>query len=324
MRPKLTLSQSPDWGNWSLMTVPSYWPTRLELSWKEEDKLPNDEAGTLNLAGFSLPISRDIFYIGGRYSSGTGLIFYRNHLTPQTLTIHITQSGSLTVTIINTFQQSERCSCRDILNQPIFVLSPKPWHWPSSPSSLQQFNQLPVLLSPSYSYSWPWTAVQSSNIAMETSEPDTRWPESDDSQDYWESDLSCIHCPLAVGGKSLYLSTDYLLSSPAQIFPGIKNNQAKIYDNDPGPRPPRHVVLPWFKTIKQTAQILMILSPSNPFPISFVVGERIRGPERGFVCLDTILKQSRYFVELTRSVWQWCSSKPILIRNTLTTSRLGL
>ena len=115
---------------------------------------------------------------------------------------------------------------------------------------------------------------------METSEPDTRWPESDDSQDYWESDLSCIHCPLAVGGKSLYLSTDYLLSSPAQIFSGIKNKQAKIYDNDPGPSPPRHVVLPWFKTIKQTAQLCSNPNdslPFKPFPHFFCGGGTNQG-----------------------------------------------
>lgn len=61
----------------------------------------------------------------------------------------------------------------------------------------------------------------------------------------------------------------------------------------------------------------MILSPSNPFPISFVVGERIQGPQRPLSasCLASILKHGRYFVEQTQSSWQWCSSKPILIRN---------
>ena len=70
---------------------------------------------------------------------------------------------------------------------------------------------------------------------MKTSNSDSRWRWCDDSQDYWESNLSCIHCPPAVGGKSLYLSTDYFFSSPSPIFPGIKNNQAKIYDNDLAP-----------------------------------------------------------------------------------------
>ena len=142
--------------------------------------------------------------------------------------------------------------------------------------------------------------IEAGNIAMKTSNSNSRWRWCDDSQDYWESDLSCIHCPPAVGGKSLYLSTDYFFSSQSPYFQGLKITKPRFMIMTPFP--PLDVVLPWFKTIKQTAQILMILSPSNPFPISFVVGERIRGPQRGFVCLDTILKQSRYFVELTRSV----------------------
>ena len=75
---------------------------------------------------------------------------------------------------------------------------------------------------------------------MKTSYSANIWSWCDDSQDYWESNLFCIHCPAAGGGKSLYLSTDYFSSSPSQsqsvpYFQGLKNNQAKIYDNDLAP-----------------------------------------------------------------------------------------
>ena len=77
---------------------------------------------------------------------------------------------------------------------------------------------------------------------MKTSYSATIWAGCDDSQDYWESNLLCIHCPAAGGGQIPLFVLRLLLFQPGSqpvpvspIFLGIKTNQAKIYDNDLAP-----------------------------------------------------------------------------------------
>ena len=127
---------------------------------------------------------------------------------------------------------------------------------------------------------------------METSYSADIWSGGDDSQDYWESNLSCIHCPGARGGKSLYLSLRLLLFQPQPVpyFPGLKITKPRfmIMTCPPPSLPPCQVVWPWFKTIKQTARCSSNPNdslPFKPFPHFFCGGGTNPGATETFVCL---------------------------------------
>ena len=218
MRPKLTLSQSTSWGDWSLLTAPlSTGSALLQI----KDKLQNDEAQTLNLAAFSLPISRDIFYIGREGPGWYWLIrhkyfvimisLYNFIFILPSIPIHKIQSDSKDP---NLWCAGADCSphqweCHDILMMEYFCCQ----------QGLDIGQIYTISCQAFYSSIF---IIEAGNIAMKTSNSNSRWRWCDDSQDYWESDLSCIHCPPAVGGKSLYLSTDYFFSSQSPYFQGLK------------------------------------------------------------------------------------------------------